>query len=100
MFGFSGLAAGTGYLIRPECAQVAVLGTMWLGLQMFWSGRTMNRYKTVFAFVLLAAGFFATAGPYMKLKGAIFPKKQLVKFIVDTQTSETDKQEMGTCSRG
>ena len=37
LFGFSGLAAGMGYLIRPECAQVVVFGTLWLGLQLFYS---------------------------------------------------------------
>jgi 4-amino-4-deoxy-L-arabinose transferase-like glycosyltransferase len=81
VFGFSGLAAGMGYLIRPECAQVVQLGTLWLGLQVLWSGRTMSKYKAVFAFVLLMVGFLAIAGPYMKLKGAVFPKKQLVQFV-------------------
>ncbi|MHC4160386.1 MAG: glycosyltransferase family 39 protein, partial [Planctomycetota bacterium] len=32
LFGFAGLAAGMGYLIRPECAQVVVFGFFWLGL--------------------------------------------------------------------
>ncbi len=98
LFGFSGLAAGLGYLIRPECAQVVVFGTLWLGLQVFWSQRIMRKYKAVFALALLLVGFLVTAGPYMKLKGAVFPKKQLVQFVPNTQSSETYEQEIQTYS--
>ena len=94
LFGFSGVAAGMGYLIRPECAQVVVFGTLWLGLQVFWSRRTMSRAKAVFALALMLFGFLVTAGPYMKLKGAIFPKKQLVEFVASTQSSEVYEQEI------
>ncbi len=88
LFGFAGLTAGMGYLIRPECSQIVVLGTLWLGLQVFYSGRIISKRKTVFAFVLLTAGFLAIAGPYMKLKGAVFPKKQLVELAANIQSSE------------
>jgi len=98
LFGFSGLAAGMGYLIRPECAQVVVFGTLWLGLQLFWSQRTMSKHKAVFAFALLLVGFLVTAGPYMKLKGAAFPKKQLVQLVPNTQSSEVYEQEIQICS--
>jgi hypothetical protein len=94
IFGFAGLAAGMGYLIRPECTQVVVLGTLWLGMQMFCPKRIISRYKAVLAFILLAAGFFAAAGPYMKLKGEIFPKKQLVEFTANAPSSEIYKQEI------
>ena len=98
LFGFSGLAAGMGYLIRPECAQVVVFGTLWLGLQLFWSQRTMSKHKAVFAFALLLVGFLVTAGPYMKLKGTAFPKKQLFQFVPNTQSSEVYEQEIQICS--
>jgi hypothetical protein len=94
LFGFSGIAAGAGYLIRPECAQVVVLGTLWSGLQLFWSRRTMRKHKAVLALALLVSGFLITAGPYMKLKGAIFPKKQLVQLIAKKQTSGVYEQEI------
>ncbi len=94
LFGFSGLAAGMGYLIRPECAQVVAFGTLWLGLQVFYPGRIISKRKAVFAFALLLVGFLITAGPYMKLKGAVFPKKQLVQFVPNTQSSEVYKQEI------
>ncbi|MBN1392849.1 MAG: glycosyltransferase family 39 protein [Sedimentisphaerales bacterium] len=96
VFGFAGLAAGMGYLIRPECAQVVVLGTLWLGMQTFCPKGVISRYKAALAFVLLAVGFFAAAGPYMKLKGEIFPKKQLVEFTSNTPSSEIYKQEIQT----
>jgi len=98
LFGFAGLAAGMGYLIRPECAQVVVFGTLWLGLQMFWSRRIISKRKVVFAFALLLVGFLIIAGPYMKLKGVVFPKKQLVQFVPNTQSSEVYEQEIQICS--
>ncbi|MFZ0034866.1 MAG: glycosyltransferase family 39 protein, partial [Sedimentisphaerales bacterium] len=95
LFGFAGVAAGMGYLIRPECVQIILFGTLWLGLQLFYSGRVISRRKTVFAFALLLAGFLATAGPYMELKGAVFPKKQLVELTANIQLSGVNKQEIG-----
>ncbi|MFA5239544.1 MAG: glycosyltransferase family 39 protein [Phycisphaerae bacterium] len=94
-FGFAGLAAGMGYLIRPECAQVVVFGALWLVLQMFWSRRTMSKYKAAFALVALLTGFLATAGPYMKLKGTVFPKKQLVQLAPNGQSSGVEVYKKG-----
>lgn len=88
LFGFVGLTAGVGYLIRPECAQVVVYGSLWLGLQLFWAKRTLDRPKTVLALALLLAGFLVATGPYMRLKGAVFPKKEIGEFAVNTQTSK------------
>jgi hypothetical protein len=94
LFGFSGLAAGMGYLIRPECAQVVVPGTLWLVMQVFWSQRTMSRHKAVLALALLLVGFLVTAGPYMKSTGSIFPKKQIGRFVLNIQSCETYEQEI------
>ncbi len=88
LFGFAGLTAGAGYLIRPECAQVIVYGSLWLGLQLFWTKRTLDRPKTVLALALLVVGFLVVTGPYMRLKGAVFPKKHVGEFAVNTQTSQ------------
>lgn len=93
-FGFAGLTAGLGYLIRPECAQLVIFGALWLVLQPF-RAKHITISKAVFALVLLLAGFLAPAGPYMKLKGAIFPKKhvgQFVRYISDTEKSDGSKQ--------
>lgn len=88
LFGFAGLTAGAGYLIRPECAQVIVYGCLWLGLQLFWAKRTLDKPKTVLALVLLLVGFLVATGPYMRLKGAVFPKKHVGEFAVNTQISQ------------
>jgi hypothetical protein len=93
LFGFSGIAAGMGYLVRPECAQVVVFGTLWSGLQLFWSQRTMSKYKAVFALALLLAGFLIIAGPYMNLKGGVFPKKQLVQLVPSAFAKASDSAE-------
>ncbi len=77
LFGFVGLAAGAGYLVRPECAQLIVLGSLWLGLQLLLPGEhTIGKGKALSALALLLVGFLAIAGPYMYLKGAVFPKKK------------------------
>jgi 4-amino-4-deoxy-L-arabinose transferase-like glycosyltransferase len=91
-FGFVGLASGIGYLIRPECVQLVVLGGLWLGLQFFWSKRTMSKGKIISALFLLLVGLVAIAGPYMKLKGAVFPKKNLDFFAQSLQQSEVYSQ--------
>src|SRR3972149_6680748 len=49
LFGFAGLLAGLGYLIRPECAQLVVLGSLWAALQLFWTKRIISQRKAVFA---------------------------------------------------
>jgi len=92
LFGFVGLASGIGYLIRPECAQLVVLGSLWLVLQFFWSKRTMSKGKIISALVLLLVGFVAIAGPYMKLKGAVFPKKYFGLFAKSLQQAEVYSQ--------
>lgn len=79
LFGSVGLAGGAGYLIRPECVQVIVYGLLWLTLQFFWSKRVMSKSKTALALVLLVIGFCILTASYMKLKGAVFPKKNLVQ---------------------
>jgi len=88
LFGFTGLAAGAGYLIRPECAMLVALGGLWLGLQLLWSKRTMSKGKALSALVLLLVGFLSIAGPYMKLKGAVFPKKNVGQFTQSSQQME------------
>ncbi|MGB8227080.1 MAG: glycosyltransferase family 39 protein, partial [Sedimentisphaerales bacterium] len=92
LFGFAGLAAGAGYLVRPECAQVVAAGGLWLGLQLLWPKRVMSKGKALFAFALLLVGFLAIAGPYMKLKGAVFPKKNVGQFAQSPQQQEVHAQ--------
>jgi len=81
-FGLAGLAAGLGYLIRPECAQLVVFGSLWAALQLLGAKRIITRGKAAFMLALLLVGFLVPAGPYMKLRGAIFPKKNVGQFNV------------------
>lgn len=92
IFGFTGLVAGAGYLIRPECAIVVMLGGLWLGFQFLWPKHSMNISRIAPALVLLIVGFLSFAGPYMTLKGAIFPKKQVGGFAQSSKLSDVHIQ--------
>lgn len=81
LLGLAGLAAGAGYLIRPECAQVVIFGSLWLGWQLIVPKHKIETKRTAAAFVLLLAGFLVAAGPYMHFKGALFPKKNVGRFV-------------------
>jgi hypothetical protein len=92
LFGFAGLSAGAGYLIRPECAQLVVFGSLWLGLQLLLPKKyTMGKSKTLPALALLLAGFLTIAGPYIYLKGAVFPKKKVGRFTLTTKTIKASR---------
>lgn len=81
LFAMAGLCSGIGYLIRPEAAQVVLIGLAWLTIA-FIRPAGLSRIKIVSAAALLVAGFIIAAGPYMHLKNAVFPKKQVLKFSV------------------
>jgi len=98
LFGFAGISAGLGYLVRPECAQVVVYGCLWLALQLFFARRNLAKAKILFALALLVAGFLLAAGPYMKLKGAVFPKKKVGQFAASTEMHRSDKSPSLTTS--
>ena len=76
-FGFIGLVAGLGYLIRPECAQLVIFACAWLGIRFFMSEPVGTRLKVVASFAVLCIGFGLIATPYMLSKGALLPKKKL-----------------------
>ncbi|MDO8302411.1 MAG: glycosyltransferase family 39 protein [Sedimentisphaerales bacterium] len=88
-FGLAGILAGIGYLIRPECAQLVVYGALWLGLCFVWPKPiAAGRKKAALALMVLVVGFAAVAGPYMKLKGGIFPKKHVGEFSSKIQSCD------------
>ena len=98
IFGFAGLVAGAGYLVRPECAMLVMLGGLWLGLQLLWPEHTMSRGRALSALALLLVGFLAIAGPYMILKGAVFPKKNVGHFTQGSQQLEVHAENNLTVS--
>jgi 4-amino-4-deoxy-L-arabinose transferase-like glycosyltransferase len=85
-FGLTGLIAGMGYLIRPECAQLVVYGALWLGLRLFWPKPATKRAHTLLAIVAMLISFAVIAGPYMHFKGGIFPKKHVGEFASQVQS--------------
>jgi len=104
LFAAAGLFAGVGFLFRPECAQVLIYGGLWLGLQTVIGKGFPCKLKSMMAMVLLLLGFLAAAGPYMHLKGAIFPKKQIGSFVsVDLQgplSQEVESSDNYICTAG
>ena len=80
LFASVGIAGGLSYLIRPEGAQVVIYGSMWLVLQLLWKRRTLTKSRAALGLVSMLFVFFIIVSPYMKLKGAIFPKKDIGAF--------------------
>ena len=64
MFGAAGLAAGLGYLIRPECAQLVLYGTVWILIRPLPLIHQMGRPKLFCALSILLIGFAIPAAPY------------------------------------
>jgi hypothetical protein len=56
----------------------------------------MSKAKALSALVLLLVGFLAVAGPYMKLKGAVFPKKNVDQFVQSPQQQEVHTEKNQT----
>jgi len=100
LFGLVGVSSGVGYLIRPECVQLIIFGLLWLALQLFRTKRTMSLKKTALALVVLLVGFVVAAGPYMKLKGSMFPKKRLVQSLPAARFGEVYEPQRRMPSRG
>lgn len=75
MFGVTGLAAGLGYIIRPECAQLVVYGVLWICIRLASPKQSTNRRALLGALALLLLGFTVPAGPYMAVRGEILPEK-------------------------
>ena len=76
LFALAGMAAGLGYLIRPECAQVVIYCSLWLILQLL-ARKAPNWPKAMVALVLLLVCSLIVVGPYMSLKINPLPKKDI-----------------------
>jgi len=98
LFGLAGVSAGAGYLVRPECAQLIVYAFLWLALQLFRPKRMMTRPRLLLALAALLVGFCALAVPYMHLKGAVFPKKDIGKSVSNVQVGDGCQSEPQTAS--
>ena len=79
MFGWAGIAAGLGYLVRSECCQLVLYGSAWLLFNLIRPQGKMKRTKAAGALILLLAGFAVIAVPYMRSKGYVFPDQGMWK---------------------
>jgi len=79
MFGWAGIIAGLGYLVRSEGCQLILYGSAWLIFNLVRPQGKMRRTKTVGALILFLAGFAVIAIPYMRLKGCVFPDQGMWK---------------------
>jgi len=79
MFGWAGIIAGLGYLVRSEGCQLILYGSAWLLFNLIRPQGKMKRTKAAGALVLLLAGFAVIAIPYMCSKGYVFPKQGMWK---------------------
>jgi hypothetical protein len=84
-FGLTGLLAGMGYLIRPECAPLIVYGGVWLTLCLGRPISSVKRTAILFSMTAMIIGFAMIAAPYMYFKGGIFPKKHVGEFSSQSQ---------------
>jgi len=79
MFGWAGIAAGLGYLIRTESCQLVLYGSVWLLFNLIRPQGGMRKSKAAGSLILLLAGFAVIAVPHMWSKGYVFPKQMIWK---------------------
>ena len=75
MFGIAGMAAGLGFLIRPECVQLVVYGILWLLVRLVKPKSKMSRSKLLCALFILLIGFAFLLAPYVGVAGRMIPPK-------------------------
>ncbi len=99
MFGLAGLAAGLGYMIRVECAQLVIYAGLWLLVRLYRPGDNMNRRQVVYALLILVAGFGIAAGPYSRARGGIVPGK-LRRFVSLSRQEQSEAIEAPNMDKG
>ncbi len=83
-FGITGLVAGLGFIIRPECVQLLVYGFLWILVRLLKPKSKMSRPKLLCAFLILLIGFTLPVAPYAAEAGRIIPPK-MGEFIVSSK---------------
>jgi len=74
-WGITGLVAGLGFTIRPECAQLLVYSILWLCIKLLKPNCNMSRAKLLCALFILLIGFALPLAPYAQERGRIVPLK-------------------------
>jgi len=93
MFAIAGFVAGLGHMIRPECAQTVIYGSLWLLISLFLPRPNISRLKTLCLIVALLIGFAIPVTPYFKIKGEVLPPKlkELISCNTPWQSSELEQ---------
>jgi len=95
MFAATGLFAGIGYAIRPECAQIVLYGILWLLVGLFIPRPRINRLKAFCLIFILIIGFLIPAVPYSVIRGRVLPTK--LKVIISSNNIQPERIEKPAC---
>lgn len=89
-FGITGLIAGLGFTIRPECAQLVLYGILWLFIQFLRPKSSMSKGKIACAFFILMFGFILVVIPYwhQRAREGIVPTKLRQIFVSPQENSD------------
>jgi hypothetical protein len=90
LFGATGLAAGLGHTIRPECAQLIIYGALWIFIRLFSPKPSTSRARLLCALAALVIGFAIPAAPYMMARGKFLPDK--LKALISPAGPEESKE--------
>jgi len=90
MFGVTGLVAGFGHIVRPECVQLVIYGVLWLLIILFRPRCNMSRTKALCGLLALLAIFSICAFPYVKIRGRVLPA-QLEEMLDFPRRVQPDK---------
>ena len=89
MFAMAGLFSGFGFIVRPECAQLVIYGTLWIFLTFIYAKNNISRIKLLCLWLLLLIGFAIPFTPYATIRGRILPSK--IRTLISS--SELNKRE-------
>jgi len=85
--GITGLVAGLGFTIRPECAQLLVYSILWLCIKLLKPNCNMSRAKLLCALFILLIGLALPLAPYAQERGRIIPLK--LRQLIDSPKEHT-----------
>ncbi|PKL49872.1 MAG: hypothetical protein CVV39_02285 [Planctomycetes bacterium HGW-Planctomycetes-1] len=100
VFAITGFTAGLGHLIRPECAQTVIYGSVWLLINLFSPRPNINRLKSIYLIAAIIIGFMIPTIPYFKIKGEILPPKlkKLISNTIPGQLNNIEQTGRETCT--
>jgi len=90
LFGATGLDAGLGHIIRPECTQLLIYGVLWIFIRLFSPKPGMSRPKLLCALSVLLIAFAIPAVPYMTAREQFLPEK--LKTLISSANQEESKE--------